>query len=70
VDADGRPAGPPEAYANLHLAVGLAALSAALAVAGLLLLAAAATRAVLNRQRMADWDTAWRAIGPQWSRQL
>jgi len=70
VDANGRPTTPPSAYANLHLAVGLAALSAALAVAGLLLLAAVATRVVLNRQRMADWDTAWRAVGPQWSRQL
>jgi hypothetical protein len=69
VNGNGVPTGPPGAYANLHLAVGLAAFSAALAVAGVLLLAAVATRVVLNRQRMADWDTAWRAIGPQWSRQ-
>ena len=53
-----------------HLAVGLAALSAALVVAAIVFLAAVATRLVLNRRRMADWDTAWRAIGPQWSRQL
>jgi hypothetical protein len=32
-------------------------------------LAGVATRLVLNRRRMADWDRAWRAIGPQWSRQ-
>lgn len=69
VDAAGRPTGPPSAYANLHLAVGLAAFSGALAVAFILFLAAVAARCLLNRWRMADWDRAWRAIGPQWSRQ-
>jgi hypothetical protein len=70
VNSAGTPTGPPSAYANLHLAIGLAALSAVLVVAGILFLAAVATRFVLNRRRMADWDTAWRAIGPHWTRQL
>jgi hypothetical protein len=39
-------------------------------VAAIVFLAAVATRLMLNRRRMADWDTAWRAIGPQWSRHL
>jgi hypothetical protein len=62
--------GPPSAYADLHLAVGLAAAGAALVLAAVLFLAGLATRLVLNRRRMADWDRAWRAVGPQWSRQL
>jgi hypothetical protein len=70
VDADGTPTGPLSAYANLHLAVGLSALGAALVVAFIVALAAVVTRFVLNRQRMAGWDRAWQAIGPQWSRQL
>ena len=70
VNRAGTPTGPPSAHADLHLAVGLAALAAVLVVAAIVFLAAVATRLVLNRRRMADWDTAWRAIGPQWSRQL
>jgi hypothetical protein len=70
VNPAGALTGPPSAYADLHLAVGLAAAAAALVVAGLMFLAGVATRLVLNRRRMADWDRAWRAIGPQWSRQL
>jgi hypothetical protein len=70
VNAAGTPTGPPSAYANLHLAVGLGAFAAALLVAFVLVLAGLATRLVLNRQRMAGWDRAWQATGPQWSRQL
>jgi hypothetical protein len=70
VNSRGALTGPPSAYADLHLAVGLAALSAVLAVAAIVFLAGVATRLVLNRRRMAEWDAAWRAIGPQWSRQL
>ena len=70
VNSAGHLTGSPSAYADLHLAVGLAALSAALVVAALVFLVAVASRLVLNRRRMADWDRAWRAIGPQWSRQL
>jgi hypothetical protein len=70
VNSAGTPTGPPSAYANLHLVIGLAALCAVLIVAGILFLAAVATRFVLNRRRMSGWDTAWRAIGPQWTRQL
>jgi hypothetical protein len=70
VNRAGTPTGPPSAHADLHLAVGLAALAAVLVVAAIVFLAAVATRLMLNRRRMADWDTAWRAIGPQWSRHL
>jgi hypothetical protein len=70
VDADGRPTPPPSAYSNLHLAVGVAALAAALAVAAILFFVGLGSRVLLDRRRMTAWDTAWRAIGPQWSRQL
>jgi hypothetical protein len=70
VNSAGHLTGPPSANADLHLAVGLAAFAAALVVAAIVFLSAVVTRLVLNRRRMADWDTAWRAVGPQWSRQL
>ena len=70
VDAAGQLTGAPSANANLHLVVGLAVFSALLAVGVFVFLAGVATRLLMNRRRMADWDTAWRAVGPQWSRQL
>ncbi|HEY2286841.1 MAG TPA: hypothetical protein VGH88_13970 [Streptosporangiaceae bacterium] len=70
VDADGQPSPPPSAYSNLHLAVAVAAVAAALAVAAILFFVGLASRVLLDRRRMTAWDTAWRAIGPQWSRQL
>jgi hypothetical protein len=40
-------------------------------VLGLVLgLAGIAGRFLLSRRRLADWDKAWRAVGPQWTRQL
>lgn len=47
-----------------------AALTAALASAGLSLLllgAALLARRMLDRQRLAAWDAAWRANGPRWT---
>jgi hypothetical protein len=70
VDAAGQLTDPPSASANLHLAVGLAGFAGALAVAVILFLASVASRFLLNRRRMADWDRAWQVIGPEWSRQL
>jgi hypothetical protein len=70
VDAAGQLTGPPSAAASLHLTVGLAAFAGALAVACILFLASVVTRRLMNRRRMADWDSAWRAVGPEWSRQL
>jgi hypothetical protein len=41
------------------------------AVLGLLLgLAGLAGRFLFNRRRLANWDKAWRAVGPRWTRQL
>ena len=68
VDAAGRLTGPPGALADRTLEVSLAAASGALGLACVLFLAGAGARVLLDRRRMAGWETAWRAVGPQWSR--
>jgi hypothetical protein len=41
------------------------------AVLGLVLcLAGLAVRFLFSRRRLANWDKAWRAVGPRWTRQL
>jgi hypothetical protein len=68
VDAAGRLTGPPGAAASRAPEVSLAAAAGALGLAGVLFLAGAGARVLLDRRRMAGWETAWRAVGPQWSR--
>ena len=70
VNAAGTPTGPPGARSTLRLAVALAALGGVLVTGFLLFLAGLAARVALNRQRLAGWEQAWRAVGPRWSRQL
>ena len=43
-------------------------LSALAALAVLLTVMALVTRWVLDRRRLARWETAWLAVGPQWNR--
>jgi len=67
VDGAGSPTGPPPRYGAL---VASEALTAALATAALgivLLGLARAGRWVLDRRRLAAWEAAWAAVGPQWS---
>jgi len=48
-------------------------IAVAFTLAGLIALltaAAAATRWVLDRKRIASWEAGWLCVGPQWSRQL
>jgi hypothetical protein len=41
------------------------------AVLGVVLwLAGLAGRSLFSRRRLANWDKAWRAVGPRWTRQL
>jgi hypothetical protein len=70
VSPAGTPTGPPGAAQTLHLAVALAALAGALLAGGLVFLAGVAARMAMNRRRMEGWEIAWRAVGPEWSRQL
>jgi hypothetical protein len=68
VNGSGMLTGPPLPSARV---TGLSELAGVLAPAGLaavLCTASCAGRFVLNRRRLAGWDRAWRAVGPQWSR--
>ena len=47
--------------------VALAASLAAMAVAAVLAALGLLTRWVLDRRRLAAWDSRWRATGPQWT---
>ena len=67
VFADG--AGPPLSRQAIQLDVTLAVLIAPVALALMLLTAAWSVRLILDRRRAADWERAWDAIGPRWTRQ-
>ena len=70
VNRSGSLTGWPLARAQLQ---GRMAIAGALAVAvlGVVLgLAGGAGRFLFGRRRLADWDKAWRAVGPRWTRQL
>jgi hypothetical protein len=65
----GRVQAPPATAAQVGERASIAALTAmtalVIALAGLALL----TRRVLDRRRLAGWETAWLSVGPQWTRQ-
>jgi hypothetical protein len=70
VDAAGMPTDAP----LTHRAV-LARAATAAAIASVLLLAvlsclALATRWLLDRRRLADWELAWAIVGPQWTKRF
>ena len=70
VDTAGSPTGPPPRHGA---AVAGEALVAAMATAGLgavLWWLAGAGRRMLDRRRLADWEAAWAAVGPQWTRRF
>jgi hypothetical protein len=70
VDQAGSPTGPPVSHrAVVAREVGAAAF-AALTLGILLLCLAGAARWILERRRLADWETAWTTIGPQWTRRF
>ena len=68
VDRTGNVQVPPltPARAGDRVVVAMAFALAALAV--FLACLALVIRAVLDRRRLADWETAWLSVGPQWSR--
>jgi hypothetical protein len=70
VDAAGSPADPP---LNHRQVVALAATATVVGTAtlGIMLLCLAwAGRRVLDRRRLAAWEAAWAAVGPQWTRRF
>jgi hypothetical protein len=70
VNAAGSPAAPPP---NDRLAPAYEATAAVIATVTLgimLLCLACAGRWVLDRRRLAGWESAWAAVGPQWTRRF
>ena len=70
VDAAGSPADPT---LNHRQVVALEAAAAVIASATLgitVLCVAWAGRRVLDRRRLAAWEAAWAALGPQWTRRF
>jgi hypothetical protein len=68
VDSSGRVTGAPLGGAELTRRVIGAEVIAPAALAVLLFCLAGVARWLLNRRRLAAWETAWASIGPRWSR--
>jgi hypothetical protein len=68
-DGAGRLTAPPLTHGQIQADVALAAATAPLVLAVVLLAARGAARLILNRRRMAAWEQAWRSVGPRWTRQ-
>ena len=68
-DASGRPAEPPAGRGQQEASEGLGATLAILGSGLALLCAYRLARLVLDKRRMAGWDSDWRGIGPMWSGQ-
>jgi hypothetical protein len=69
VDGRGRLTAPPATHGQIQANVALATMIAPVILAVVLLAAGGSVRLILNRRRMADWEQAWRSVGPRWTRQ-
>lgn len=58
---------PPLQSSQVIAQADFAAVFSVLCLAGLLGGAGAATRRLLDRRRMTDWGTEWKAVGPRWT---
>ena len=70
VDAAGSPTGPPPRYGALVASEALTAAVATVALGIVLLWLAWAARWLVDRRRLAAWEAAWAAVGPQWTRRF
>ena len=70
VDEAGLPTGPPRSHRMVLAREATAALVATVALGIVLLCLAWAGRWVLDRRRLAGWEAAWAAVGPQWTRRF
>jgi hypothetical protein len=67
LDRSGQPAGPPGGHVGM-IVDALAASAAVAAVAGItLLICYGLCRLVLDRRRLAAWESAWSLTGPRWT---
>jgi hypothetical protein len=62
--------GPPLQRRHLHERIVLAGALTTSVLGLVCALVGGAGRILLGRRRLADWDRAWRAVGPRWTRQL
>ena len=69
LDSSGQVQAPPPTAGQVRDQAVAAAAAALAALAVLLAGLVVAGRCVLNRRRLAAWDTAWQVTGPRWSRQ-
>jgi hypothetical protein len=70
VEAAGSPAGPSASYRARVADEALAAAVAPVVLGIVLWWLAWAGRWVLDRRRLADWEAAWSAVGPQWTQRF
>jgi hypothetical protein len=70
VNAAGTPTGPPPSRGAVALDQAGAAAAGVVALGVVLLCLACAGRRVIHRRRLAAWETAWAAVGPQWTRRF
>jgi hypothetical protein len=68
VDSAGAPAGPPLNHRQVLADEATGAVVATVALGLALLCLAGAGRRVLHRRRLADWEAAWAAVGPEWTK--
>jgi hypothetical protein len=70
VDEAGMPTGPPPSHPATLAREATAGVVATIALGIMLLCLAGAGRWVLDRRRLADWEAAWAAVGPQWTKRF
>jgi hypothetical protein len=70
VDTVGSPTGPPVNNRSVVADEAGAGIVATVTLGIVLLCLALAGRWVLGRRRLADWEAAWAAIGPQWTKRF
>jgi len=70
VNATGSPTGPPLNHRAVLAREAVAAVFVPIALGWVLLCLTEAGRWVLDRRRLAGWDAAWAAIGPQWTKRF
>jgi hypothetical protein len=68
VNGSGRPTGSPLLHSELMKRVLGAELLAPAGVAVLLLAVGGLVRLLMDRRRLAGWETGWASIGPRWTR--
>jgi hypothetical protein len=69
VSPSGSLTGPPLQRTQLQVRIAMTGLLTVLVLGLLLCLTGRAGRRLLGRHRLADWDRAWRAVEPRWTRQ-